>query len=467
MIAAVTLAETRALLRDGRLWGLGLALMLLFVVMLATASQQRQRAEQERHQVELAARAQWDHQGEKHPHRAAHFGLYAFKPRSALASLDPGIDAHAGQALWLEPHKRNLALFAPAVDAAPSLGLGDPVPAFILLALVPLLVVLLGHGSVTRERETDTLRMLHACGMPGRPLLVGKWLGLSAGLAIVLAPALAMGAWLIVDRHNVLQAALLLAALVTYLGIWAALTVLVSARCQTSRGALLVLIALWVGAVFVVPRLGAAIVERIDPLPTGEAFWSAIHRDIEQGLPGDSDARQRLKAFDARLLTEHGVTRPEDLPVGANARRRLFRDAYATRIHALHFSRLWNTQLRQQALLRGLTAVSPFPAMQGVSAALAGTDLAHRRDFEDAAERYRQRFTTLMDEWDAQATRGVVSYETRYAGDAQWQAMPPLRYAAPGVRFALNAAGPDFGVLALWLAAALGGLLLSARKLTP
>ncbi|MFX1679018.1 DUF3526 domain-containing protein [Mitsuaria sp. CC2] len=467
MMAALVRTELRAQLRDGRLWVLGIALVLLFAAMLVLAHQRHESAERERREVEAASRAQWEHQGDKHPHRGAHFGLYAFKPASPLAAVEPGVDAQAGQALWLEPHKRNMAMFSPAADAAPTIGLGELTPAFVLGALVPLLIVVLGHGAVTRERETGTLRMLQACGLRVRPLLFGKWLALCAALSLVLLPALALAAGLVIDASVAIEALIFCAALLIAVAVWSAVTVSVSAFCRNSRAALLTLTGLWVVAVFIVPRLAATAVERLVPLPTGQAFWSAIARDIEQGLPGEGDAKERLKAFDAGLLAEHRVTRLDDLPLGANAARRLFRDAYAARVHALHFDALWDAQSRQQALLRALTAISPYASMRAVGGALAGTDLAHRRHFEDAAEQYRRTFTTRMDEWDRDATRGLTSFESRYAGDAQWRAVPPWTYEPPGWRFALHAAWPDLQLLALWLAAAMGGLWFSARRVVP
>jgi ABC-2 type transport system permease protein len=467
MIAAIARKEIRGLVRDGRLWALGGAVLLLFLVMLGTTSQRREQAERERREVEAASRAQWDHQGDRNPHRAAHFGLYAFKPRSALAAVEPGVDDQAGQALWLEPHKRNMAMLAPAADAPPSLGLDELTPAFVLQALVPLLILVMGHAAVTKEREDGTLRMLHACGLRGVPLLLGKWLGLCGGAALVVVPALLAGAAWAVEGEGAAASAVFLAALLLYHATWAAIAVLVSVHARSSRAALLVLGAFWLAAVFVVPRLAASAVEHHLPLSTGEAFRAAIHHDIEHGLPGDGSAQQRLKDFEARLLAEHGVSRLADLPFGANAKRRLFRDAYATRVHALHFERLWEAQLRQQALLRWAAAISPFMPMRSLGSSLAGTDLAHRRHFEEAAEAYRQRFTTLVDEWDLQATRGVTSFESRYAGNAQWQAIPSWSYAPPPLAEALRTSTPELALLALWFSAALGGLCLSARKLTP
>lgn len=208
-------------------------------------------------------------------------------------------------------------------------------------------------------------------------------------------------------------------------------------------------------------------VEHIAPLPTGEQFWSGIHDSIEKGLPGDGAAAARLGAFDAHLLAEYRVARLEDLPFGANAKRRLFRDAYSNKVHALRFKELEDAQLAQQGLLRWCTVLSPYAAMRSVASALAGTDLAHRQHFEESAEAYRQQFTTRMDEWDLAATRGVTSLEDKYAGNLQWQAIPPWRYADPGLGCSLRAVVADGAVLAAWFMAAVSALWLGSRRLDP
>lgn len=467
MIAAIARQEFRALLRDGRLLALGLALGALFAAALAVASQERARAERERVAVEAAARHQWDHQGARNPHRAAHFGLYAFKPRTVLSVLDPGVDAQAGQALWLEPHKRNMASLVPAADAPPSLGLDAFTPAFVLSALVPLLIVAVGHATVTREREGGTLRMLHASGVRGWVLLCGKWLGLLAALAVALGPPLVLGACAVLGIGHAAAAWPVALALMGCYAVWTGATVLVSAHCASSRVAMWVGAAVWLAGVFVVPRLAASAVQHAVPLPTGAEFWSAIQRDIEHGLPGDGTAARRMQEFDARLLSDHGVDRLAQLPFGANAKRRLFRDAYAAKVHALHFGRLWDRQERQQRMLRWMGVATPHIAVRGLIGSFAGTDLAHRRHFEEVAEAYRQRFTTAMDEWDLAATRGVTSFESRYAGNAQWQAIPAWRYDPPAAGFAGRAAAADAGALAGWALVIAVALWRSCRRLDP
>ena len=59
----------------------------------------------------------WETQGEKNPHSAAHYGVYAFKPRLALSFVDEGVDSFTGTSVWLEAHRQNDFLLRPAQEA--------------------------------------------------------------------------------------------------------------------------------------------------------------------------------------------------------------------------------------------------------------------------------------------------------------------------------------------------------------
>lgn len=470
MIGAVIRNELRAFWREGRLVLLGISLFCIFVGVMVVTATATARAQAERDQIGATARSQWEQQGAKNPHRAAHFGIYVFKPALALAVVEPGIGAQVGQSLWLEPHKRNLTRNSLAADAPPSARLGELVPGLVLLVLVPLLIIGLGHNALSQERESGTLRMAHAAGVQGSALLVGKWVGLVLAIGGALMPALLVGVSLLpgaASADGAMRMAIFGMGLLGYYAIIAALTVALSARVPTSRSALLWLLALWVASVWVVPRLGAAAAQAMRPVSTGEAFAAAVAQDIQRGLPGEGDAAIRLAAFEAQLLKDHGVTRLEDLPIGANAARRLFRDAYATRVYGLHFERLWAQYGAQQNMLRVSGLLSPVVPMRALSAALAGTDLAHQKYFEDAAEAYREYYTVAIDEWDKQARGGVVSAEDKYADDAQWQSIAPFSYRAPPVRFALAHAIPDLLALLGWLVAATALVAAAGRRVQP
>lgn len=473
MIGVVMVKEVRAVLRDGRLMVMAAVLLVALVAILLDGLAAHQEARAERARITELTRAQWDHQGAKHPHRAAHFGLYAFAPAMPLAPLEPGLRPQLGQALWLEPHKRNVARFAPALDAPVSTRLSEATVSFVLVALVPLLIFGMGHHTVTQERESGTLRLLVASGASPRAVVAGKTLGLLAVLGMLMLPALAVACGLFLqgggsmDGDTAARAGAIVLALMVAYGVFVAIAVLVSLWLPTGRSALVMLLVAWIALAFVAPRFGAVVAEAAVAVPDGARFWRDIARDVQQGLPGDGTAQQRQAAFDASLLRENGVSRMEDLPFGAAARRRIFRDAYAHRVHTLHFDRLGDAWDRQQAWFRAATAWSPIIALRSAMMAFAGTDLAHQRDFEAQAESYRQAFTLHLDEWDLAARAGVVSFEERYGGDAVWQSIAPFSPRTPRWTDALRAAAPDLWILLAWAAVAIGLLMASARKVQP
>lgn len=478
MTGLVYRKELLAMARDGRAVALALALAALLAGMLITSLQQHDLRVRELAQAGASTRQQWDAQGDKHPHRGAHFGLYVFRPVSVLAALDPGLTPYTGAAVWLEPHRRNTTRFEPAADALPSDRFGRLDVTFVLSALVPLLIVVLAFDAISRERESGSLRMLHGIGVSPWRLLTAKFCALMTipgivatvpVVAVAIAASTAAG-WQGTGEDGadlVWRAAALSAAHLLHLGIFTAIALTVSARCATSRAALYWLIGWWLIAVFVLPRAAAAVADHLEPLPAASAFWSAIQRDYQHGLPGDGDLAARTQRFDAALLRKHGVKRPDDLPVGAAPLRRLERDAYADRVHALHFDALWARYGRQERMLRFASLGSPTLALRNLSMKLAATDLSHQRHFEAAAEGYRRHVNTAIDGWDAANTRGLTSFESKYAGDALWRGLPQFAYASPSVCFALRSAAPDIVALLGWCVVALVLLMMSARRLIP
>lgn len=468
MIALALRKELRAMARDGRTVALTLALAALLLGVLLASLQRHEAQLRETAAVSAATRQQWDAQGDKHPHRGAHFGHYVFRPDSVLAVIDPGLTPYLGRALWLEPHRRNITRFEPAADALPGERFGRLDVAFVLSALLPLLVVALSFDAISRERESGTLRMLHGIGVAPWRLVAAKFAApmLAFGLA-AMTPLLAAAGSSPADTDMLWRGAALAAGYFVHVGVFVAIALIVSARAPSSHAALYWLLAWWLAAVLVVPRAAAAVADHLQPLPGADAFWAAIQRDYQQGLPGDGNLAERGRRFDAELMRRYGVARLDDLPVGAAPLRRLERDRYADRVHQLHFDALWDRYARHQRILRAAALLSPTLALQNLSMKLAGTDLSHQRHFEAYAERYRREVNTAIDRWDAEHTRGFRSFEDRYAGEALWRAIPSFSYRPPDVHFALREAVPEVGALLGWTVAGLILLGASARRLTP
>ena len=72
-------------------------------------NQQGYRSKAQKH-----VRNQWNNLEAMNPHRAAHYGSYAFKPINILNSMDSGVNDITGNVLKLEGHVQNEIVYSEA-----------------------------------------------------------------------------------------------------------------------------------------------------------------------------------------------------------------------------------------------------------------------------------------------------------------------------------------------------------------
>ncbi|MEE2788916.1 MAG: ABC transporter permease, partial [Myxococcota bacterium] len=188
-VRTVLQKEIRQFSRDGRIRIFGAIVLVLALSALAFGGTQTYRAQEARAHAQEKSATQWEAQGEKNPHVAAHYGTHVFAPTSVLTAIDPGVSAYLGRSVKIEAHKRNLASHAAAEDGASIQRMGAFSVASVLLQLVPLLIIALGYGLWTREREGGTLRQLLSTGIARETVFWGKSLGLGCILGVLVGPA--------------------------------------------------------------------------------------------------------------------------------------------------------------------------------------------------------------------------------------------------------------------------------------
>jgi ABC-2 type transport system permease protein len=161
-----------ALRRDGRFRVLGAIVLAISLVSLAAGWKHYRDVQQQHAQAQAATRAQWLNQTAKNPHSAAHYGVYAFKPKTRLSMIDTGVDPYVGVAAWLEAHKQNEFKYRPAQDRTAVQRFGELTAAEGFLFLLPLFIVLVTFNALSGEREQGTLRQLLSLGV--KPWRAGR-----------------------------------------------------------------------------------------------------------------------------------------------------------------------------------------------------------------------------------------------------------------------------------------------------
>lgn len=471
---AIATKELRDLWSDLRWRTLAVLCLVLALAALLQGAVSAQRQHQHLHAAEQSDRRVWTAQGDKNPHAAAHFGQYAFKPVGALALADPGIDTHAGRAVWLEAHKQNDMQFRPARDADLAERMGRLSLAFVWQAVLPLLALMLGHAAIGVERTQGTLRPLLALGVRPWQLVVGKALAQSivTGSLLALTCLALAGMALAVDgSHGPVGAVSdgiwrvlgMAFAYLPYLLGFVLLGVAVAAAVPNDRVALLGLVAFWLVNTFVAPRVASDWVDRQLPLPTAQAFREAMAADKKQQF-GHDEKHPGFQAFRQRVLSQYKVQRVEDLPVSFRGLALREDDEAGYRIYDKHYGQLQARLDAQDQLRAQMGWVFPQLALQPLSMAMAGTDNRHHHHFVQAAEAHRRVIQTAA---SGDLIRNARNGDAGYTAKAElWSQIPALQYQQPQAAWALQGLGVNLLMLWSWcLACALAAVVAAQRRL--
>ncbi len=456
MIIKIARKEMTELWRDGRFRWSGLIVFALLLVALAVGWKNYTTVKREHDTANAESRRTWEDQGKRNPHSAAHFGVYAFKPKTPLSLIDSGLDNYTGTNIWVEAHYQNPSRGRPVEDATALQRFGELTAAGVLLLLLPLLIVFLGFDIFAGERERGTLRQALSIGVKQSDFALGKLLGLLAALGILLVPATIAGvlALALATGNDLLLASLprftlLCLSYLLYFSAFAGIVVAVSALVATARLSLVILIGFWILSSLVVPRLANDLAERVYPEPSSEQFWAAIDKDLKEGVDGHNPANDRTKALEEKLIQQYGVAKREDLPINFNGIALNAGEEYASQVFDKHWSRVWHTYYSQQKVHQAFGVVAPFLPTRSLSMGFAGTDLAHYEDFTGAVEQYRRDFNRMLNMDFAENSKTKDGYN--YFVDRElWERSPDFAYQQPNVTWALTNQIWNLLILAAW-----------------
>lgn len=412
--------------------------------------------------TEARDRQTWEAQGERNPHTVAHFATWALRPLTAGALLDPGVTPYAGAAIWMEAHNQNPARARPIEDSVTSGALGTFSLAWVLQMLAPLLIAVLAAGSVARERERGTLRLLVASGQSAAQLVGAKYRSLLAAISVILLPLLVIGvgAAMLAGPANAAGLALWLIAYAVFLAIVAAVAVAVSTRARSTSQSMLLLVGLWLFAIVLVPRAATSAAEVIAPTPAADQFWTAMSTAMEaQPDPFGDDA----EAFGQAMARRYGVATVEDLPVDFGGLQLEESERLGNIVFDRFYSELNALYGEQRALLRWGNILSPLPALQNISMALSGTDMPHQLAFQAQAERHRRAMVTELNT-DLIENAGEAGFDYQADG-ALWATIEDFRFVPPATATVLRSIWPDALILLAWLMVAAWFVRRSATRL--
>lgn len=465
MIWRLTGLELTILRRDRRAWWSLLALALLVLLYFAAITSENVRTDADKRAVAAAERARWVGQGEKDPHSAAHYSIFAFKPSPALAGLDPGSQSFVGQTVWLEAHHQNDMLYRPQQNASLLQRIGFASPTALITGFGPLIVFLIAFTLVAQDRERGTMRVALGAAVHPRMIVGAKVLAVwcaAAGL-LVLPVAAASLLWLgfggRLDADAALRTLSWVLVMAGYLALIAAIGIAVSLRMGNARLALTALFGVWILFALALPRVASGLVDATRPLPSSQA----VRQQMEDEAPSYWTAEQNVRNR-AALLARYGVTRVEDIANPRMAELDLM-ERHSHEVFDRVLGGFYGKVAAQDRMFAALGFLSPTIAAQAASASAAGSDFSHHRDFIDTAERYRRDLVNRMNA-DGMANRAHGA--ERHVNDERlWARIPDFAYPAPPLGRLSSTAMPALIALLVWLGLAGVILSLASRRLRP
>ena len=457
MIKLIIKKEILTAIRDVRLQVSGAILIVLMLTAVLVGRQGQQQIRTERAKAQSAMYDKWLNQGNKHPHSAAHYGQFAFKPKPVLSFLDVGLDNYTGISVFLEAHKQNEVLFSAAQDSNGMTRFGEMTAALILQVLLPLLIIFLTFNIFSKEREEGTLKLIHAQGLSLRQLFLGKVWGTYLMVLLIFLPIVVLAYFLLDNQSASLDPGItmkflsLTSGYAIYFLVFVLLCVLISAFARSSGFSLLLLLGLWIVSCVILPKATTNLADKIYPSPSQFEFRKTIKDKVKKGIDGHNPSDTRLASLKQQVLDQYGVATIEELPVNWSGIAMQAGEEYTDQVYDHEFSKVEDIFKRQNRLSEWAGFVNPYLAVRNLSMALAGTDFEHHIAFAKAAENYRRAFVKRMNKDMEVNHKPGVAYSDYEVGEEMWSSIEPFTYQLPSTGKILSNQWRSILALTFWL----------------
>jgi ABC-2 type transport system permease protein len=356
-----------------------------------------------RQHYQHTARESWEGNPDKHPHRMAHYGSFAFRVKHPLSMFDFGLESFTGNAVFLEAHKQNTVNFSEASFSTGVLRFGEISMAMLLQVMLPLIIFFLGFSSVASERENGTLKVMLIQGAGWKNVLWGKSLGLMVLALLIFIPIATITLIMLLASDGVttdalIRYAFLLLTYLLFLQVLCIVAVLISSICSSSKNALLTLLALWLFMIVLVPKTTQALGSYFHPSPSKIEFETTLEQDIIKKGDSHNPDDPHYKALKDSVLLANHVDSVEQLPFNYSGFQMREGERISAEIYNHHLKELLNDYRKQNLISKVSALFNPYQAIRNISMALAGTDFESYVDFQKDAEDYRYQLAQTMNE---------------------------------------------------------------------
>ena len=423
-------------------------LSLSLVVWMGILQQENQRQSQS--DAQKRVRKQWENLEAMNPHRAAHYGSFAFKPLNILNAMDGGINDITGNVLQLEGHVQNEIIYSEASQALSVSKFGKLKSSLILQYVIPLFLIFLSFGSMSKEKETQRIRLLILQGASIDKLVNAKSISVWIyGLFLLIVTVTIQSIFGSTNPEIFKRLAYILLSYGLYYFIITSLSTYLSATLKDKTSALSSILAIWILWTIFLPKIWGNAVEKVHVLPDRKTFKEDMRAERNQGIDGHNPYDKRREALKNKYLADYQVDSLSQLPINFDGIVMQADEEYGNLVWDKHFGSNYSIMQKQKSLYQFSGLLNPFASLQSASMGFCGTDMIHHLDFLKKAEDYRRVLIKELN--DKHAYGGSKTGDWKWTVDSEFfKSVQGFTYETPRISNHLNHYLIDLLFLLFW-----------------
>tara|TARA_B000000437_G_scaffold47182_1_gene33196 strand:- start:534 stop:1937 length:1404 start_codon:yes stop_codon:yes gene_type:complete len=411
-------------------------LSLSLVVWMGILQQENQ--QQSQSDAQKRVRKQWENLEAMNPHRAAHYGSFAFKPLNILNAMDGGINDITGNVLQLEGHVQNEVIYSEASQALSVSKFGKLKSSLILQYVIPLFLIFLSFGSMSKEKETQRIKLLILQGASIDKLVNAKSISVWIyGLFLLIVTVTIQSIFGSTNPEIFKRLAYILLSYGLYYFIITSLSTYLSATLKDKTSALSSILAIWILWTIFLPKIWGNAVEKVHVLPDRKTFKEDMRAERNQGIDGHNPYDKRREALKNKYLSDYQVDSLSQLPINFDGIVMQADEEYGNLVWDKHFGSNYSIMQKQKSLYQFSGLLNPFASLQSASMGFCGTDMIHHLDFLKKAEDYRRVLIKALN--DKHAYGGSKTGDWKWTVDSEFfKSVQGFTYETPRISNHLN-----------------------------
>jgi len=359
---------------------------------------------------------------------------------------------------------------------------------FIVTIVLSLFAILFTYDAVNGERENGTLKLVFSNSIPRNRFILAKLTGSWLGLVVPITIPVLLGFLLIIVSGIPLTGAdwvkifILLVTSLLYFTFFIVLGILISALTKHSSTSFLILLVLWIGFVFIVPRVGVMVAGQFITVPTNAELESQRIAYQQQGWKKYGD--EMRKVWEAREREMSGMSETQKEQYRKDNELKWMEESDKTmkereKDENDYFEKLTEsaknkrTQLEKLAL--SLSRLSPASSYQLAVMDLSGTDLEMYQRYETGMKDFRDKYNAFIEKKQKESggfggfrisfsSKGGFSFDDGRGKSIETKDMPKFSYPKESVAAAILPAIIDMAIIIILSLGAFAGAYLSFLK---